>query len=185
MKLIHEQEIRQRTAKTVLDWRNETIGEINDIDRDTSLEMVLYAEISLDESRNVLGRWINASRRAGATWADIGDTLGISRQAAQQRFKVDFTNLVEENEEAQSIITRTRVSAFNETRVMDEEGRNGRMLVGCGFLKMNFVQTNKIWEHRRIITFAETSQIDKMIEQGWTHVASWSPFHYFRRELAE
>jgi hypothetical protein len=30
--------------------------------------------------------FVNAARRSGATWEQIGDALGVSRQAAQQRY---------------------------------------------------------------------------------------------------
>lgn len=30
---------------------------------------------------------VEAARKAGATWQQIGDALGISRQAAHERFK--------------------------------------------------------------------------------------------------
>jgi hypothetical protein len=30
--------------------------------------------------------FVNAARNSGATWEQIGDALGVSRQAAQQRY---------------------------------------------------------------------------------------------------
>lgn len=185
MKLEHEQEIRNRTAQLVLDWRNDQIGPIDNLDRENTLEIVGYADISLDESRIVLGRWVSAARRTGASWADIGKTIGISRQAAQQRFGgEEFPKSSAEGNQPGSVITRKGVTAFNERRVMDDEGRKRRRLTGVGFLTLQFVQTDKLWEHRRItLPKAIDDMIDEHTEQGWTHVASWSPFHYFCREL--
>jgi hypothetical protein len=38
------------------------------------------------EAEEHLNRAVTAARAAGATWADIGDALGITRQAAHKRF---------------------------------------------------------------------------------------------------
>jgi Clp amino terminal domain, pathogenicity island component len=34
---------------------------------------------------DLLGHFVEAAREAGATWSDVGDALGVSKQAAQQR----------------------------------------------------------------------------------------------------
>jgi hypothetical protein len=39
-----------------------------------------------DLSDQLLSHFVQEARRAGCSWAQIGDVLGISRQAAQQRF---------------------------------------------------------------------------------------------------
>lgn len=41
----------------------------------------LYADVHI-----LLGSLADEARRAGHTWADLGDVLGVTRQAAQQRF---------------------------------------------------------------------------------------------------
>jgi hypothetical protein len=37
---------------------------------------------------NLVGHFVEASRRAGHSWSQIGDQLGVTKQAAQQRFPV-------------------------------------------------------------------------------------------------
>jgi hypothetical protein len=44
-----------------------------------------YAEEAREIER-LTGEWVDKAREAGASWAQIGTALGISRQAAQQRF---------------------------------------------------------------------------------------------------
>jgi ClpX C4-type zinc finger len=44
------------------------------------------AETSLDAVRSVLQAQIDALRTRGVSWSQIGDALGISRQAAWERF---------------------------------------------------------------------------------------------------
>ncbi len=185
MNLSHEQQIRERVANLVLDWRTETLGPIENPDKQSFMDMVGYAHVASDEGRIVLGRWIDAARRAGASWADIGDMIGISRQAAQQRFGGQDTvpTLDIDDDELGSLITKTGATAFNEDQIMREQGLKGRQLVGCGWLKLHFTQTDKSWEHKRIISAWSGGAIDEMRALGWEHVTSWYPFHYFRREI--
>ncbi len=186
MNLTQEQSIRDRTSKLVLEWREENVGEIDNLDRQTSLEMVAHAYASSDESRIVLGRWIDAARRTGASWADIGDVMGISRQAAQQRFGEGIISIESLTDtQAEKIITREGATAFNEQSIMDEEGQNGRKLVACGILKLHFVETETQWEHCRVTSASVRKITEDMKTKGWTHVTSWFPFHYFRREVTK
>ena len=41
-----------------------------------------------DQVSDFLRRWVQLARERGHTWADIGGILGVSRQAAWQRFHV-------------------------------------------------------------------------------------------------
>ena len=44
------------------------------------------ANATVEATRNVLQTQVDALRTRGVSWADIGATLGISRQAAWERF---------------------------------------------------------------------------------------------------
>src|SRR3954452_19794498 len=35
---------------------------------------------------DLIGRFVSEARRAGCSWAEVGDALGVTKQAAQQRF---------------------------------------------------------------------------------------------------
>jgi Flp pilus assembly protein TadD len=54
-----------------------------DIDR---LSVVAGAAAAFDEARDALHRAVREALDDGATWSDIGAVLGVSRQAAFQRF---------------------------------------------------------------------------------------------------
>lgn len=47
------------------------------------LGSVVTARASLDRA---VGLYVQAARLEGSSWADIGDALGVSRQAARERF---------------------------------------------------------------------------------------------------
>ena len=53
---------------------------------DKSLVLVIQAHRNLGAAELVLRREVFAARRQGHSWAAIGYALGVSKQAAQQRF---------------------------------------------------------------------------------------------------
>jgi hypothetical protein len=55
-------------------------------DKTLLLEMVGGASTTFEAARVALNQAVRAALDAGATWSDIGDVLGVSRQAAFQRF---------------------------------------------------------------------------------------------------
>lgn len=53
---------------------------------DDELDSIRAAQAGLEASRRVLADAVKAARAADHTWAEIGELLGISRQAAFKRF---------------------------------------------------------------------------------------------------
>lgn len=51
-----------------------------------SLEKLTDARYLLQQAEEALAETVAAARADGASWADVGRALSISRQAAQQRF---------------------------------------------------------------------------------------------------
>jgi hypothetical protein len=49
-------------------------------------DAVLVAEHLGDVSDHLIGHFVDQARRAGASWTDIGRSMGVSKQAAQKRF---------------------------------------------------------------------------------------------------
>jgi hypothetical protein len=47
---------------------------------------VLLAEHLGEVADSLIGHFVDQSRRAGASWADIGRSMGVTKQAAQKRF---------------------------------------------------------------------------------------------------
>ena len=86
MKQRDEQEIRSRTAAIPLEWAERTHGGVAGAERDEYVDLITAAYLVADEGRLSLQRWVDAGRRAGLSWTEIGAMLGISKQAAQQRF---------------------------------------------------------------------------------------------------
>ncbi len=178
MLVTDQRRIRERTAALVLEWAGDRDPPFTGASAEGFADAVVVAHLVADEARLNLHRWIEASRRAGLSWTAIGDALGISKQAAQQRFRAidgDAEMQAYRGEET----VRFGTTAFNEMSILREEGAKGRELVRIGALQLVFQSSDARWEYDRRI--GSKSLIGEMNDQGWTYVASWMPFHYFKR----
>lgn len=171
-----ELDLRQRAAGLALVWQEER-APFAGAARDEYPPMIEAAHVVADEARLALHRWIDASRRAGLSWAEIGALIGISKQAAQQRFGGGRAGDLEDTD----YIVRQGANAFNEVAIMAEEGAIGRELVGTGMFRLIFVQTDRAWEYRRMVGIGPDTET--MAAHGWQLVSSWLPFHYFKRPV--
>jgi len=181
MDIAAEEEIRARAGNIALAWYGEKHGEFAGRSGEDYGEMIVAAHVAAEESRHALARWVDAGRRASLSWAEIGALIGISKQAAQQRFG---GGTQEEPECAAGIITRTGATAFNEMAILEEEGGAGRELVGTGLLSLLFRQTEGRWEYRRVTALFPDQARARLQRSGWAYVSSWYPFHYFKRRIA-
>ena len=166
--------LRDRTAHLALDWHRETEGDFTGEDAVSYRPVIEAAHVVADEARAALGRWVTAGRRAGLSWAEIGAAVGVSKQAAQQRFGTAEPDEVPGDD----LIVRSGATAFNEMTIAAEEGRAGRELVATRALKLFFRQTDQIWEYLRTVGEIEPR---RQHAEGWRPVSSWFPFHYYKR----
>ena len=49
-------------------------------------DAVLVAEQLTDNADHLVGHFVDQARRAGASWTEIGRSMGVTKQAAQKRF---------------------------------------------------------------------------------------------------
>lgn len=180
MQIVEQQAIREQTVALVLDWAASRKPPFTGETTEGYQEIIAVAHLVADEGRISLHRWVDAARRTGLSWTDIGNALGISKQAAQQRFKAteiedDFLGEVGEE------IVRFGATAFNEMNILRSEGRKGNELIRTGALTLVFRPTTQLWEYRRVIGAASTAAEFK--SDGWIYVSSWMPFRYFKRPI--
>ncbi len=178
MRIQEEQALRSRTGSIVLDWAADREPPFTGEGKADYAAAIVAAHVVADEARLGLHRWIDAARRADMSWTEIGDALGISKQAAQQRFR-RLTNDAADDEPDGATFVRTGATAFNEMRILGEEGRKGNELIALGVLTLIFRPSNQVWEYcRRIGTGSDAT---RLAADGWDHVASYLPFHYYKR----
>lgn len=120
------------------------------------------------------------ARRAGNSWAAIGERLGITRQAAQQRFSIEPPS--DSASQANSKLIQG-ATAFNEMQLLEHEGAQGYHLTGFGPWFLSLQSSSRQWEHRREIALTIHRRRDRLEKAGWTYVGAWFPFHYFKRPL--
>lgn len=180
MHISQQQIIRDKVSMLMVEWAEQRVPPFTGERVEDFPDAIVAAHLVADEARMVLHRWIDAARRTGLSWTEIGAALGISKQAAQQRFR----SLEPENAmggEPGGEVVRLGATAFNEMSILRSEGRNGNELTGIGPLVLFFRTSQTAWEHCRVLGF--TAPVEKLAEQGWAYVASWTPFHYFKRPV--
>lgn len=176
LKLNEEQDIRDRTTDLVTTWQIEQRGDIEEMSLDDYLDLVQAASVAAEEGNLSLQRWVSASRRAGASWEQVGEALGVSRQAAQKRFGESFDDSVSPSEKRVAMVT-----AFNEVQILADEGAAGYEVVRAGWGVLYFRHVGHAVENVRRVSVRQSSVISEMEAQGWTFVFRWTPYTYYTR----
>jgi hypothetical protein len=178
MNIAEQQALRDRVGALMLEWAENRQPPFTGDGREGFEEAILAAHLIADESRVVLHRWVEAARRSGLSWSEIGDALGISKQAAQQRFRTPGMDGDEPLSGDGEVVVRHGANAFNEMSILRDEGKLGHELLSVGPLRLTFRRTDMRWEYRRVIGSGAGLE-----REGWTHVASWLPFLYYKRAV--
>lgn len=178
-----EQRLREQAALIPLGWAQTKTSPFAGATKDEYRDVIEAAHIVSDEARLALHRWVDAGRRMGMSWTELGSVLGISKQAAQQRFR---TSAEPGNTTDGALIEiRLGATAFNEMRMLEDEGRRGNELVRTGMLSLVFRRSEQQWEYQRVVAVTGGGAEAQMSQAGWTYVSSWFPFHYFKRVSLE
>ena len=96
-------------------------------------EAVLAAEHLADLADHLIGHFVDQARRSGASWTDIGRSMGVSKQAAQKRFvpKAGAPNAAEGFARFTPRAANTVVAAQEEARALGSpEIRREHLLLG-------------------------------------------------------
>lgn len=145
-----------------------------DTDPAAYLELITIAAQAESAGSAVLRDAVQSARSAGHSWQAIGTRLGMTRQAAQQRFG-GFSELG-----AGAIRRISPLTSFNELGVLNAAGRYGWRSVGFGTLYHDMECTNEQWEHKRRVPGGRNSEDTA----GWEKIGSmWFPWAYYRRSL--
>ncbi|MBV2354657.1 ATP-dependent Clp protease ATP-binding subunit [Streptomyces sp. J2-1] len=74
------------TASVRLDDLIASIKKVHDQPLDQLQDAVIAADHLGDVADHLIGHFVDQARRSGASWTDIGRSMGVTRQAAQKRF---------------------------------------------------------------------------------------------------
>ncbi len=128
-------------------------------------------------ARELLQRSVLAARNAGATWGEIGASLGISKQAAQKRFRVGDGRPAVELDANERLLGP--VGMADEIDELNLAGRYGWHSIGFGVAHHHVVYSDTQWEHSRVIGSRQVSRFVK--RDGWTIVGRAFPYAIFKR----
>ncbi|MFG2027763.1 Clp protease N-terminal domain-containing protein [Streptomyces sp. NPDC048825] len=74
------------TASVRLDDLIQAIKKVHTDALDQLQDAVIAADHLGDVADHLIGHFVDQARRSGASWTDIGKSMGVTRQAAQKRF---------------------------------------------------------------------------------------------------
>lgn len=144
--------------------------------REQLLELVDVTARAGTETRSLLGEAVTSARAAGASWDAIGRVLGMSRQAAHQRF-----GRTRDQDDAPGTRILGPVTAASEMEALRQAGRHGWHSVGFGAYQHTLERSATQWEHRRIRVGAVGTRT-RLEQEGWQVIGTWFPWVYLKRE---
>jgi hypothetical protein len=175
--VIDTERIREQIAEAVFSGPDDLRAAL-ETEPESYLTLVAAAHVAAEEADRLLHESVTGARHAGHSWDAVGRVLGVSRQAAQQRFK---TAAVQDGPSRRVL---TGMTAFNEMAALEREGRRGYHLTDFGPFYLVLEASDRRWEHRRTIAPSRAAQ-RRLEEEGWEPVGTWFPFRYYARPLAE
>ncbi|MFE5537034.1 hypothetical protein [Streptomyces sp. NPDC056492] len=188
--LLHPAEmdrIREGIAAAVL-GAPEGLADSLEHDPHGYLRLVGASRVGAEEASRLLREAVQGARAAGHSWDTVGRVLGVSRQAAQQRFASKGAGpapRAAEGPDAPKRRTLSGLTAFNEMAALDEAGRDGWHMVGYGPFFHEVEASGHPWEHCRV-TLPSIARHRRMESEGWTPVgAGWFPWRYYKRPLPQ
>jgi len=149
------------------------------------LRLVAATRTAAEETSRLLRESVDGARHAGHSWDAVGRVLGVSRQAAQQRFGAPATAVGDASAEPGAPARRvlSPLTAFDEMAVLAEEGLHGWHSVDYGTLFHVVEASPWQWEHRRVLV-SIGSRRSRMREEGWRLIKTmWFPWAYYARRL--
>lgn len=155
-------------------------------DPDAYLRLVSASRTAAEETSRLLRDSINGARGAGHSWDAVGRVLGVSRQAAQQRFSSATQPPAVPHGEAEHPHRKvlSPVTAFDEMALLAEEGRRGWHSVDYGTLYHVLESSDRQWEHRRLLWTPGSAARRRLESEGWQLVRDTTfPWGYYTRAL--
>jgi hypothetical protein len=152
-------------------------GRAEEMDEQEQLlhSIATFGRMSAESSRLQQDAVLTA-RTIGMSWARIGAALGISRQAAQQRFSA-----YPPQEDADESRVIGHVTRAEEVAALRTAGHQGWKLIAARHGEHTVVRTSDPWEVCRISMFALTGFPAQ--QAGWTVAATRFPDCFFIRPL--
>jgi hypothetical protein len=150
-------------------------------DQTAELDLIAITAALAAAADELIGDAVAAARRSDASWARIGAVLGISRQAAQQRFgETEPTPWAEYGPEAPqppAAMRLTPITTATEMTELDRVGHQGWHSVEVGADYHGVARSDVPWEHERTTLFERPRKTGT----NWQRIGTQFPFVYYAR----
>lgn len=121
-------------ASPRLDDLIDAIKKVHSDSLDQLQDAVIAGEYLGDVADHLIGHFVDQARRSGASWTDIGRSMGVTRQAAQKRFVPKESNDLDPGQGFARYTKRARnvvMAAHGEAeRARNPEGRPVHLVLG-------------------------------------------------------
>ena len=154
-------------------------------DPDAYLRLVSASRTAAEETSRLLRDSINGARAAGHSWDSLGRLLGVSRQAAQQRFSTATQPTPAADGSTDQPVRKvlSPLTAFDEMAVLAIEGRRGWHVVDYGTLFHVVEHSGRQWEHRRLLWTPGNAARRRLETDGWMLIRETTfPWGYYKRQ---
>ncbi|MER5292072.1 Clp protease N-terminal domain-containing protein [Streptomyces pharetrae] len=122
------------TSSVRLDDLIAAIKKVHPQPLDQLQDAVIAAEHLGDVADHLIGHFVDQARRSGASWTDIGKSMGVTRQAAQKRFVPKESTDLDPSQGFSRYTPRARnvvMAAHNEAiAARNAEGRPEHLVLG-------------------------------------------------------
>ncbi|SES19016.1 Clp amino terminal domain-containing protein, pathogenicity island component [Streptomyces sp. yr375] len=122
------------TASVRLDDLIDAIKKVHAEPLDQLQDAVIAADHLGDVADHLIGHFVDQARRSGASWTDIGRSMGVTRQAAQKRFVPKESADLEANQNFGRYTPRARnvvMAAHNASKAAgNAEGLPAHLVLG-------------------------------------------------------
>jgi hypothetical protein len=170
--------LRDRLARA-LEEASPGLRDRLEVEAGAHLELIALARAARAETEALELAVVQSARQAGCTWEQIGAILGMTRQAAQQRFggRQAQHGAGDAGGGPHQRMLRP-LTAFNEMAVLGRAAVYGWHSVGYGPLYHLVERDGLQWEHRRASLGAVPAG------DGWLQVGGgWGWWRYWARPL--
>lgn len=142
------------------------------------LHLVRGALTLRSEADRLLHTAVVSARDVGATWQNIGSTLGMTKQAAQKRFAPPSARGSATLDAKERTIGPT--TSFNEMHELALAGSYGWHSVDFGATHHRVIHSDTQWEHLRVTI--SPGKISTLVADGWLLIGSSFPYTYLKRD---
>lgn len=177
--------VRDALRALVAQERPRTVEAQERGDAEAGLDLVAFTHLLAEEAAAMRDEAVAAARHQRTSWARIGARLGMTRQAAQQRFGApvadeDVRAPDPARARAGEVWRLSPVTALDEMEQLERYGRQGWHSVGYGPYFHDMVKDVVVWEHRRVSALGPRRA--RLEAEGWRVVPGGTfPWAYYAR----